>query len=46
MNQPFLAVSPDGFIELDVIVEIKYPADAKNFSLEDAIQNKKLKVCN
>lgn len=40
-NQPFLIVSPDGFVEFDVLVEIKCPASAKDFIPEDAIKNKK-----
>lgn len=44
-NQPFLAVSPDGLIELDALVEIKCPASAKDFTPEDAIKNKKIKSC-
>lgn len=48
LNQPFLAVSPDGLvesIESDSIVEIKCPASAKNMTPENAISNKKIKSC-
>lgn len=45
MKQPFLAVSPDGLIELDALVELKCPASAKDFTPEEAITNKKIKSC-
>ncbi|KAE9542457.1 hypothetical protein AGLY_003318 [Aphis glycines] len=38
-------VSPDGLVELDALVEIKCPANAKDFTPEDAIKNKKIKSC-
>lgn len=42
----FLAASPDGLIENNSIVEIKCPASIKDFTPQEAFENKKLNFMN
>lgn len=41
---PYLAASPDGLIGTDWIVEIKFPASIKDYSPEEAFENKKTQI--
>lgn len=45
INMPFLAASPDGIIDNDILIEIKCPASAKTLTPEEAIINGKIKSC-
>lgn len=45
IDQPFLAVSPDGLIDREFLVEIKCPSSAKELTPLEAINNKIIKCC-
>ncbi|XP_063234908.1 uncharacterized protein LOC134537900 isoform X3 [Bacillus rossius redtenbacheri] len=44
-DQPFLAATPDGLVDEDVIVEVKCLPSVKDRKLVDAVQDKKSSVC-
>lgn len=42
----FLAASPDGLIDNNSLIEIKCPASIKDYTPQEAFENKKLKFMN